>query len=89
MITSASLKHPVMKEKILNALIEADELAYTRHGHGKAYIANAKGHNIMRLDVHHPCKDYPEGTVIVFGEGSRQITSSVDKAMGVRLNHIV
>jgi hypothetical protein len=89
MITSSSLKHPVMKEKILNALIEANELAVSRHGRGTVYIPNAKGHNIMRLDVYQPCADHPQGNVIVFGEGSRQITKAVDSAMGVKLVNIL
>lgn len=87
MISSASLKHPKMQDKIMSALIEANENALAWKGHGKAYIENSKGNNIMRLDVFKAgIVDYlPNGGVIVYGESSRQITAIVEKSIGSEL----
>lgn len=88
MISSASLKHPKMQDKIMSALIEANENAVIRKGHGKAYIENSKGNNIMRLDVFKAgvVDHLPNGGVIVYGESSRQITGIVEKSIGDKLS---
>ncbi len=83
MITATSLKHPVMQERILTALIESNDKAQ-QTGHGRAYIANGKGNNIMRLDVFKPGQVswLPDGGVIVYGDQSRQVTGMVETALG-------
>jgi len=91
MITASSLKHPTMTDKILNAVIQASEHASANKGHGKTYIANGKGNNIMRLDVFKPgiVDHLPKGGVIVYGESSRQITKSVEQALGYSFSDIL
>ena len=83
MITATSLKHPAMQDKILSAMIEAQDKAKST-GHGKAYVANAKGNNIMRIDVFGPGRviGLADGGVIVYGHESRQITGMVETALG-------
>lgn len=83
MLTQTSLKHPAMQDKILSAMIEAQEKAEST-GHGRAYIANGKGNNIMRLDVLKPGQVswMPDGGVIVYGSESRQVTGMVESALG-------
>lgn len=90
MITAASLKHPKMQDKIVSALIDAQTIA-TENGHGKAYIANAKGHNIMRLDVFAAGNNprFPAGGVIVYGRESRQITETVETALGQKFCDLI
>lgn len=90
MITSTSLKHPVMQERILTAVIEAQDNA-EKDGHGRAYIQNSGGNNIMRLDVFKPGRfdHMPNGGVIVYGSESRQITGMVETALGQKFCELI
>ena len=90
MITSTSLKHPVMQERILTAVIEAQDNA-EKDGHGRAYIANSSGNNIMRLDVFKAgvVDHLPAGGVIVYGQQSRQITGIVESALGQKFCELI
>lgn len=90
MITATSLKHPAMQEKILNALIESNDAAQ-KVGHGRAYVANSKGNNIMRLDVFTPGQVswMPNGGVIVYGDNSRQVTGMVETALGQKFCDLI
>lgn len=90
MLTQTSLKHPVMQDRILAGLIEAQEKA-EKDGHGRAYVANSKKNNIMRIDVFKPDQLawLPKGGVIVYGESSRTITPMVEAAMGYKLADLI
>lgn len=90
MLTSTSLKHPVMQERILNAVIEAQEDA-EKDGHGRAYIANSSGNNIMRLDVFKPGRvdQFPNGGVIVYGRESANMTATVETALGQKFCELI
>jgi len=90
MLTQTSLKHPVMQDRILSGLIEAQTKAENA-GHGRAYVANSKGNNIMRVDVFKPGQvDWlPKGGVIVYGESSRTITNMVESALGSKLSDLI
>lgn len=84
MITASFLKRPVMIMKVRAAVVEATKTALDTDGHGRAYIQNLEENNIMRLDVFVPSKHelFPQGGVIVYGEGSCQITKMVEEAIG-------
>lgn len=90
MLTQTSLKHPVMQDRILAGLIEAQEKA-EKAGHGRAYVANSKNNNIMRIDVFKPNQvDWlPVGGVIVYGAESRTITPMVEAALGYKLFDLI
>lgn len=90
MLTQTSLKHPVMQDRILAGLIEAQEKS-AKSGHGRAYVANSKNNNIMRIDVFQPRQlDWlPNGGVIVYGECSRTITPMVEAALGSKLSDLI
>jgi hypothetical protein len=84
MITSSYLKRPVVMMKVRAAVVEATKTALDTDGHGRAYITDYEDNNIMRLDVFTPNKHdlFPQGGVIVYGEGSCQITTMVEEAIG-------
>lgn len=90
MLTQTSLKHPVMQDRILAGLIEAQEKSQN-DGHGRAYVANAKNNNIMRIDVFKPNQVswMPAGGVIVYGQESRTITPMVEAALGSKLCDLI
>lgn len=77
-ITRTSLIHPAMIRKIRAAMYYASKgQGYMMNGHGKrCYIANGKGHNIMRLDWIGGRQGY-----IVYGAESRNITRIVRNAL--------
>lgn len=91
MITSTSLTHPSMVEKILNALVESEAKSKANGERGTSYIQNKHGNNVMRLDIYRPgCASHlPKGGVVVFGAESRQITAMVEKALGISLNSLI
>ena len=80
MITITSLTHPAMIKNIRAALYYASKgQGHMMNGHDKrCYIPNAKGHNIMRLNWVGGDKGY-----IVYGSESRDITTTVKKALQV------
>jgi hypothetical protein len=84
MITPSYLKRPVVIMKVRAAVVEATKAAVDTDGHGRAYITDYEDNNIMRLDVFVPGNNdlFPAGGVIVYGEGSKQITSMVEEATG-------
>jgi hypothetical protein len=84
MITSSYLKRPVVIMKVRAAVVEATKAAVDSDGHGRAYITDYEDNNIMRLDVFVPGNHdlFPAGGVIVYGEGSKQITSLVEDSIG-------
>lgn len=90
MLTQTSLKHPVMQDRILSGLIKAQERAEAT-GHGRAYVANAKKVDIMRIDVFKPNQVswMPAGGVVVYGDQSRTITHMVESAMGYKLADLI
>lgn len=76
-----ALQHPTIKRKIRHAAWLAKLEAMQKHkaGHsfarGTQYIANRKGHNIMRLDY---CLDHNKvPAMVVWGDCSRNITALV------------
>lgn len=77
-ITRTSLIHPAMIRKIRAAMYYASKgQGHMMNGHGKrCYIANGKGHNIMRLDWIGGRQGY-----IVYGSESRNITRIVRNAL--------
>lgn len=77
-VTRTSLTHPTMIAKLRSALYYAHKgQGHKMNGHGKrCYIANAKGHNIMRLDWIGGRQGY-----IVYGSESRDITRIVRSAL--------
>lgn len=91
MITSSYLKRPVVMMKVRAAVVEATKAAVDKDGHGRAYITDYEDNNIMRLDVfllgNHEL--FPTGGVIVYGEGSKQITSMVEDAIGSKLADLI
>lgn len=91
MITSSYLKRPVVIMKVRAAVLEATEVAVNTDGHGRAYITDYEDNNIMRLDVFLPGNHdlFPNGGVIVYGEGSKQITSMVEEAIGIKLANLI
>lgn len=90
MITPQLLKNPVMVQKVLKSLVVSYEAAVQKNGpnggngHGKSYITDHNDNNIMRLDVFLPATvdEFPDGGVIVYGEGSKRITDMVEAAVG-------
>lgn len=90
MISQTSLKHPAIQDRILSGLIDAQAKA-EKDGHGRAYVANSKGNNIMRVDVFKPgqVEWLPMGGVIVYGECSRTITGIVEAALGSKLSDLI
>ncbi|MNC31810.1 hypothetical protein D3C76_165420 [compost metagenome] len=91
MITSTSLKHPVMQERILNALIEAQADLKADGGHGQAYIQNSGGKDIMRVDIFKPgvLHNLPAGGVVVYGRKSVDITGMVETALGQKFCELI
>jgi len=91
MITQTSLRNPTMINKILEAVVSAQDMADNQGGHGKSYISNKDGDNIMRLDVFKPgiVNQFPNGGVVVYGAESRNITSIVEKALGTTFSTIL
>ena len=91
MITSTSLKHPVMQERILNALIEAQEDLIKDGGHGQAYVANSSGKDVLRVDIFKPgvLHAMPAGGVIVYGRKSVDITGMVETALGQKFCELI
>lgn len=77
-ITRTSLIHPAMIRKIRAAMYYASKAqGHKMNGHGsRCYIANAKGHNSMRLDWIGGRQGY-----IVYGAESRNITRIVRSAL--------
>lgn len=77
-VTRTSLTHPTMIAKLRSALYYAHKgQGHKMNGHGnRCYIANAKGHNIMRLDWIGGRQGY-----IVYGAESRDITRIVRNAL--------
>lgn len=77
-VTRTSLTHPTMIAKLRSALYYAHKgQGHKMNGHGRrCYIANAKGHNIMRLDWIGGRQGY-----IVYGSESRDITRIVRNAL--------
>lgn len=77
-IITTSLIHPTMIAKIRKALYYAKKnQGHMMNGHGnRCYIANAKGHNIMRLNWVGGRQGY-----IVYGADSRDITRIVRAAL--------
>ena len=77
-ITRTSLQNVVFAQRIKDGI----ELAKAgrgeeMNGHGnRVYIANRKGHNVMRID-------WRDGAFTVYGEESRDITHMVRKALGM------
>lgn len=85
MITATSLKHPVMQERILNAVIAAQEKAQV-YGYGVECIPNSKGDYILRL---HMSK---AGAVEVFDVTSlysSDITGRVESALGQKFCELI
>lgn len=84
MITASYLNRPVVMMKVRAAVVEATKAALDTDGHGRAYITDYEDNNIMRLDVFKPGNHalFPAGGVIVYGEGSCQITKMVEEAIG-------
>jgi hypothetical protein len=76
-VTVTSLVHPTMIAKIrlglrYAALNQGDKM----NGHGRrVYIANAKGHNILRIDWK------GQGKFIAYGRESKDVTEMVKKAL--------
>jgi len=83
MITKTSLSHPTMIAKIrlgmrLAALGKGDQM----NGHGtRVYVANAKGHNIMRIDWHKRTKAF-----VFYGSESRRIEPMIREAFRLSRN---
>lgn len=79
-LTVTSLTHPTMIAKIRAALYYAHKgQGHMMDGHGqRCYIRNAKGHAIMRLNWLGGGQGY-----IVWGQGSKDITSTVKAALSV------
>ena len=77
-ITRTSLIHPATIAKIRRAMYYAHKgQGHKMNGHGnRCYIANAKGHTIMRLNWIGGRQGY-----IVYGAESRDITSIVRNAL--------
>ncbi|QYW06539.1 hypothetical protein uav_008 [Pseudomonas phage UAVern] len=77
-VTRTSLTHPTMIAKLRSALYYAHKgQGHKMNGHGnRCYIANAKGHNIMRLDWIGGRQGY-----IVYGSESRDVTRIVRNAL--------
>jgi hypothetical protein len=91
MITSTSLKHPVMQERILNGLIEAQEDLKMDGGHGQAYIMNSAGKDVLRIDIFKPgvLRTMPAGGVIVYGRKSVVVTEMVETALGQKFCELI
>lgn len=76
-VTVTSLVHPTMIAKIrlglrYAALNQGDKM----NGHGRrVYIANAKGHNILRIDWK------GQGKFIAYGHQSKDVTEMVKEAI--------
>jgi hypothetical protein len=76
-VTVTSLVHPTMIAKIrlglrYAALNQGDKM----NGHGRrVYIANAKGHNILRIDWK------GQGKFIAYGRESKDVTEMVKEAI--------
>lgn len=77
-VTRTSLIHPTMIKKIRQGLSFAVQgNGHKMNGHNKrVYIANAKGHNIMRIDWIGGKEGY-----CVYGAGSVNITRMVRNAL--------
>lgn len=70
-----ALRAPAFIAKIGRAMREAADNSASRYGHGKAYVTNKRGHNVIRVD-------YFRGEGFVFyGDQSRNITSRVITAL--------
>lgn len=90
MITATSLKHPATQERILTGLIEAQDIANVKGDWGCVYVANAKGQNIMRIDVMLPgAPQLPEGGVRVYGKFAVDITDTVETALGQKFCELI
>lgn len=85
-----ALQHPTIQRKIRHAIWLAKLEAYaarrydmqlhgieTRNNRGIQYVANRKGHNILRVDW------YTIGGLWVYGDQSRNVTHLVKQALGI------
>jgi len=74
MITTTSLKHPVIREKLMQAMdLALQGRGEEMNGHGnRCYVQNRKGRNVMRVNWIESEKDW-----IVYGSESRNITDAV------------
>lgn len=76
-VTVTSLVHPTMIKKIREGLkYAALNQGHKMNGHNnRVYIANAKGHNILRIDWK------GSGKFIAYGRESKDVTEMVKKAL--------
>ena len=76
MLNSTALKNPAFLAKVGAAMREAVENSRAwRGGHGRAYVPNRRGHNVLRVSYHRG-----EGFVF-YGQESRNITARVLAAL--------
>lgn len=76
-ITRTSLIHPTMIGKIRAAMYYDNKgMGHKMNGHrNRVYIANAKGHNILRIDWK------GQGNFIAYGRESKDVTDMVKEAI--------
>ncbi|CUR44222.1 hypothetical protein VCM_00003 [Pseudomonas phage VCM] len=76
-VTVTSLVHPTMIKKIREGLkYAALNQGHKMNGHrNRVYIANAKGHNILRIDWK------GQGKFIAYGRESKDVTEMVKEAI--------
>ncbi|UOL48589.1 hypothetical protein QGX12_gp055 [Pseudomonas phage Kremar] len=76
-VTVTSLVHPTMIKKIREGLkYAALNQGHKMNGHNnRVYIANAKGHNILRIDWK------GQGKFIAYGRESKDVTDMVKEAI--------
>lgn len=84
MITATSLKHPVMQERILNAVIDAQEKAQVS-GYGIVNIPNSKGDNVLRLHLSKTGVEVFDITATF----SSDITTRVETALGQKFCELI
>lgn len=80
MLTATSLKHPAMRARIIAAMLEAASLIGIRHS-AKAYVANAKGNNVLRIDATRFYGDSVAVHFLAYGPESRRFDVQLREAL--------